>query len=236
MKILKTGNYFSGNGFADMVNDAIGTDFGILRRCTAKLDDFGATGVNAWFVQMNDSVNGYPFDWLWANKISEDGRTIREKWVGRDKNKHLKDAIDNSQTPFLLAFQLDALKGVDKRWCKFVGAFGFSRYLNEELTEKEYVKVSDEFVLGSRGEHGKNLDSRKLFTNAIDKDCVYYKPLGEMGFDDGTCRLLTALSLRNAGQLIETDFSEASDRLRASVRQKLRETFIENKIIYNVRA
>ena len=70
MKTLNAGDVFIGRTYAEMINDALGTNFKSLQRSSVELSDFGAAGFIAWFVYMDGSIHGFEGGWRCSNILS----------------------------------------------------------------------------------------------------------------------------------------------------------------------
>lgn len=223
MKILRSGDTAIGRNYAEMINDAIGTNFKGYQKCTVDLpnpDEPEKTDICAWFVYMDGSVHGYPDGWLWRNILSSDGKTIREYNVSPNKILLMKRQTSEGYHPYRLCFQLDP-NGKDKNnWSKFVGAFRFSKFLSEDLSAVEYVKVSDEFKIASKGDRFNSILNTK---NDFLIDAASYKiPISKMGFSDLVYQLLSRFSITTSGDLIELGIGVEGE-IAVEIRKKLYE-------------
>ncbi len=85
MLTLRLGDKTLQKGYERMINESIGTNYQVYKRCTVDLKQFDVPNVIAWFVYMDGSVHGYPDDWQWKNIISADGETIVEEHISSAK-------------------------------------------------------------------------------------------------------------------------------------------------------
>ena len=204
MKTLRTGDIAIGKNYAEMINDAIGTNFKGYQKCTVNLpnaDDPNKTDICAWFVYMDGTVHGYPDGWLWRNILSTDGKIIREYNVSPDKGLLIKRQTSEGYYPYRLCFQLDPNGTNKNNWGKFVGAFRFAKFLSDDLSAVEYVKVLDEFKIASQGDGFNSLLNTK---NDFLADAPSYKvPIEEMGFSDFIYQLLSKFGITSSGDLLE---------------------------------
>ena len=112
-----------------MINKVLGTNYRAYMRCAVPLEKFGGDGI-AWFVYMDGKPHGPHRDYMWVNKISEDGTEIVETCVSFDKS-YVQMVAEQHHN--VLAFQLDP-RGVGDRYeCKFVGYFKQVSYDRENL-------------------------------------------------------------------------------------------------------
>lgn len=201
MRILRTGETFIGKDYTDMINEAIGTKYRHYERSTVDLAQFGVPNVIAWFVYMDGSKHGDPDGLEWRNILSSDGKIIREHNVSDGKQRLKIRQIEEGYNPYKLCFQLDHNGTGKKNWCKFIGAFRFSRFLEDNLTAFEFVKVMDEFKIGSIGDgYNSLLNSKDDFLVGAD---LYKVPIEKMEFTESTYRLLQSGGIKNAGDLLE---------------------------------
>lgn len=222
MRILRIGDTFIGKDYTEMINDAIGTNFKKIERCTVDLAQFDVPNVIAWFVYMDGSRHGSPEGWEWSNRLSLDGRTIREYHESKDKSKLEEKQNEEGYHPYRLCFQLDPNGNKKNNWGKFVGAFRFSKFLEDDLTAFEYVKVLDEFKIASKGDgYNPLLNTKDDFL--VDAD-LYKISIEEMGFSDDTYRILQIGNIKNAGDLLELGIG-VSGKLADEIRQKLLQIF-----------
>ncbi len=143
---FKTGDTFQGRSFVDMLNKALGTNYETYRKCSVPLTSIGGTDKGiAWVVYMNNTTHGTRPSYLWRNKLSLDGNTIKEKYCGNDKNFG-KFYLKSSER-LRLAFQRDPEDCENEYKCKFVGLFLFSEY-DEEEKIRVYKKIADTYTLG----------------------------------------------------------------------------------------
>ena len=225
MKILRTGDIAIGRNYAEMINDAINTNFKGYQRCMVDLlnpDNHKNTGICAWFVYMDGSVHGYPDGWLWKNILSPDGETIREYNVSSNKALLMKRQTSEGYYPYRLCFQLDPNGTNKNNWSKFVGAFRFSKILSEDLDAVEYVKVLDEFKIASKGDCFSSILNTK---NDFLIDVASYKvPISKMGFSDFVFQLLSKFEIATSGDLLELGIGVEGD-IVVEIRKKLYESF-----------
>lgn len=222
MKILRAGEVTIGRDYTNMINEAIGTNFKRIEKCTVDLDQFGVSNVIAWFVYMDGSKHGYPDGWEWTNMLSFDGKTIREYNVSTDKKRLKIKQNEEGYHPYRLCFQLDPNGTKRKYWCKFLGAYRFSKFLENDLNAFEYVKVKDEFKIGSIGDaFNPELNSKNDFLNNAE---AYKIPIETMGFSNETYKILQIGSIKNAGDLLELGIG-TNGKIADEIRQKLLQFF-----------
>ena len=131
-----TGDTFSGIDFTDMFNHALGTHYMRYMRCRIGLKSLGFSDDGmAWFVFMNGTVHGPHKGFLFVNRISPDGNTIEEEYVGNNKASVKMYLPPNDVR---LCFQRDPLGTGDEYLCKFVGVFQISGY---KETEKGFIRI-----------------------------------------------------------------------------------------------
>ena len=217
MKTFHLGDKFIGNSYADMINHALGTTFKVYEESCVRLDEFEVPGVIAWFVFMDGSIHGFAPDYLWENRLN--GNIITEKLVSKNHTKVIQKDDREGHYPLRLAFELlDCKKNFYE--CRFVGAFALSHFLREDLTAREYVRVMDEFILKSKGEFGKILNTKADFIKRMPK---YTTPIREMGFPEKVLKLLRG-HISTAGDLLELGL-EAPGAISDEIRKKLYEHF-----------
>lgn len=222
MRILRAGDVSIGKNYADMINNAIGTNFSGYTKCTVDLACFDVHDVVAWFVYMDGSKHGYPDGWEWTNRLSLDGKTIREYNVSTDKSRLKIKQNEEGYHPYRLCFQLDPNATGKKYWCKFLGAYRFSRFLEDDLNAFEYVKVLDEFKIGSNGDgYNPNLNSKTDFLVNAEQ---YRTPVETLGFSSDTYRILQIGGIKNAGELLELGIG-ISGKIADEIRQKIVQVF-----------
>lgn len=199
MKILKTGDIFSGKSYADMINKAIGTNYYGWRRSSVDLDEFGCPGIIAWFVFMDGSEHGYEEGWTWVNKLSIEEKEIDEYNISTSKLQLKTRRTKEGYCPYRLAFQLDPYGNGNNHCCRFVGAFRFHSFIKKDASAITYEKVMDTFKLGAKGESGNYLNKRE---NLQPQSGKYLIPLKEMGFSEKVYRILDG-HINFAGELLE---------------------------------
>lgn len=222
MKILSVGDIAIGKDYTSMINDAIETNLTNHQRCTVDLAQLGVPNVVAWLVYMDGSKHGYPDGWEWSNRLSADGKTIREYHESKDKRKLKERQNEEGYHPYRLCFQLDPNGTNKKNWCKFVGAYRFSKFLEDDANAFEYIKVMDEFKIGSIGDgFNPKLNSKNDFlTNAE----AYKIPIETMGFSNETYKILQIGGIKNAGDLLELGIG-TNGKIADEIRQKLLQLF-----------
>lgn len=225
MKILRTGDTAIGKDYAGMINDAIGTNYKGYQKCTVDLaspDEHERSDVRAWFVYMDGTVHGYPDNWLWRNYLSADGRTIKERCVNQDKSLLKERQASNGYYPYRLCFQLDPCGTKKNNWGKYVGAFRFSKFLNEDLSEMEYLKVFDESrVMPIANNLVVALNTKDEFLT----DAATYKiPIEEMEFSNNVLQLLKMGNIATSGDLLELGIGTTGG-IAVEIRKKLYEYF-----------
>lgn len=225
MKILRVGDTEMGKSYADMINNAIGTNFKGLLKSTVDLVrpyEFEKSDVRAWFVYMDGSVHGDPDGLLWKNYLSADGKTIREQCVNQDISKLKKRQSDYGYYPFKLCFQLDPCGTKNNSWGKYVGAFRLSRFLKEDLSDMEYIKVFDESRVMPIA---KNLVAALNTKDEFLTDAETYKiPIEEMGFSSTVLQLLKMGGVSTSGDLLELGIGTTGG-IAVEIRKKLYEYF-----------
>ena len=222
MLTLRLGDKTLQKSYAGMINEAIGTNYKSLLRCTVDLQQFDVPKVIAWFVYMDDSVHGYPDGWQWRNTLSADGNTIIEEHVSSVKETLKERQIREGYNPYRLCFQRDYISNGNGYWCKFVGVFRFSRFLSEKLDKFEFVKVLDEFTIGSKGDgYNPILNSKNDFlVNAPS----YKVSIENMNFSESVSRLLKKGGIETSGDLLELGI-KVDGPIATEIRQKLYEHF-----------
>lgn len=223
--ILKPGDMAMGNNYAEMINDAIGTKFKRHQKCTVDLanpDYPEKTDIRAWFVYMDGSVHGFPDGWLWRNIISPNGKSIKEYNVSPDTTLLKARQNNEGYYPYRLCFQIDPNGMGNKYWCRYVGAFRFSRFLCSDLSAVEYVKVFDEGRIAAIN-YGliAALNSKEDFLVGADS---YKIPIAEMNFSPGVFQLLSMSGIATAGDLLELGIGTNSG-IAVEIRKKLYEYF-----------
>lgn len=205
MKILETGDTFYGKDYTDLINKTLGTSLSNYMRSCVELDEFGLRGVVAWFVHMDGSTNGY-VKWLWQNYLSEDGNTIDEHNVNKDKRLLRSSRAKESFLPYRLAFELHKNKNVEGYSCKFVGAFKLDCFFGVGTQlDVRYTKVLDKVVLKERFEKNANVTTCEEF---FQNDVRYTTPIEKLGFSDNTYRLLKKANVNTAGEVMEVGWGE----------------------------
>ncbi len=225
MKILNTGDVTYGNSHADMINKAIGTSYDGWQKSSVDLAQFGADGVIAWFIFMDGSEHGYENGWRWKNFLSDNGDVIREYNVSPSKTAVIMKRNEEGYLPFRLCFRLDPYEIGSRHCCKFMGAFVLDSFIKEDLTAIKYIKVSDSFNLGSKGESGNYIDGKNIF---LKKGGRLLKPLSELGLSDRVYRLLKSGGISFAWELLSLGM-ETSGEIADEIRQKLYEVFRETR-------
>lgn len=219
---LSLGDKTLQKSYVGMINEAIGTNYSSWLKCTVDLKQFDVPNVNAWFVFMDGSVHGYPDGWQWENTISADGNTIIEEHISSVKETLKERQIREGNNPYKLCFQRDYIGSGNGSWCKFVGAFRFSRFLSEKLDKFEFVKVLDEFKIGSKGDgYNPRLNSKNDFVVNVPS---YKVPIERMGFSDSVYRLLKCGGIATSGDLLELGIG-VDGPIATEIRQKLYEFF-----------
>lgn len=191
MKTLNNGDLFIGRTYAEMINDAIGTNFKSLQRSSVALSDFGAPGVIAWFVYMDGSVHGFEDGWRWSNILSFDRSRIAEHNVSADKSILLAKRRENGYFPYRLCFAIESNDTKNKYWCRFVGAFRLHKFLNKDLTSVQYLKVADKFTIASRGD-GYSSSIINTKDDFVKDKSEYDILISDMGFTDKVSHFLNS--------------------------------------------
>lgn len=220
MKIFKLGDCFMGKSHASMINDTIGTNFQKWFKCTVNLDDYGANDVIAWFVYMDGTIHGYPDGWEWANRLSTDGNVITETYMTKDRDKLLKKREEDGYYPYRLAFQLDPNKGGNRYFCKFVGAFCFSGFTQNDYMSVKYTKVTDQFKLGDKGAYNAWADGKEVLM----KDKRLLTNISELGFSEQVYRILNNGKISTVAELLELGIG-ISGSIAEEIRRKIYECF-----------
>ena len=226
MKILTTGDVFRGKNYADMVNNAIGTNYRGYQQSAVNLDTFGVDGVIAWFVYMDGSVHGYEDGWRWKNYLRNNGSEICEYNVSSSKSELIAKRNDVGYRPFRLAFQIDPYENPynnGKYCCKFVGAFAFESFIEEDLSAIKYKKIADRFIIGSNGEIVSNINSKETFINSM---ADYKRKINEFNFSGPIYRMLRSVNITYMYELLELGLGEQSS-ISTEIRSKLYECFGE---------
>ena len=221
MKTLVAGEVFRGKSYADMINKAIGTSFTGYLKSGVNLRDFGCPDVIAWFVYMDGSTNGYDDGWIWKNDISKDGKLIREYNVSKTLEHLNYRRMTTGYKPYRLAFQIDPYQNGEKHCCKFVGAFRFKSFLNDNSSGAIYERVINEFRLLGKGETGGNCHTKESF---IPTTGNFVALIDDMNFDQRTLSLLQSWGIQYANQLLELEFPEETT-LAQEIQKKLYEYF-----------
>jgi len=191
---------FNGSSHADSINRAIGTSYREWLKSRVDLEQFGVPNVIAWFVFMDGSEHGFDDGLRWENFLSKNGSEILESHVSQSKEMHAKKCSEEGYRPFRLAFQLDPGGSGNRYMCRFAGAFAFDSFVKEDLTAVRYIKISDTFKIGSKGECGSHLGSADDFRKKVSRYC---KPITELGFSDNVSRILKSGGITCAGELLE---------------------------------
>ena len=224
MKIFHTNDRFMAHSYADMINVVLGTNFTSYQESGVLLNDFGLKGVIAWFAFMDGSEHGYKDDYKWVNILS--GNTIKEKLVSKD-HKYVAEKFDREgYYPYRLAFEIcehGEAANNGRHSCRFVGAYTFSNFLRKDLTSRLFVKVSDDFILGSKGDFGKILNKKEDFIKGMPK---LYTPIESMGFTPETLRILKSGKIANAGDLLDLGI-DCKGAIVDEIHKKLYEFFGE---------
>lgn len=139
LKKFVTEDMFWGSSYLDMFNDVCGTHFRqyeLHGRSWVDLKDLGYSdnGI-AWIVFMDGTVHGPSKKYVWVNRISTDGETIEEEYVGADKY-HVKKHV--AEDALRVSFQRDPSGTEEENLCKFVGVFQFSGCRD---TEKGFIRI-----------------------------------------------------------------------------------------------
>lgn len=200
MKVFNTGDVFRGKNYTDMINKALGTRFSFYRKCTVDLDRFNCPGVVAWFVFMDGSFHGYEEGWVWANRISLDGLSIKEFNVSTQKERLKERKLEIGYQPYRLAFQIDPYENQNRYCCKFVGAFRFREFIREDGTAYSYEKVLDRFALANNGETGNFFNTKEDLQY---KGGKFLTSIDDMGFSSLALHVLKNGKVKNAGELLE---------------------------------
>lgn len=222
MKIFHANDGFMAHSYADMINVVLGTNFTSYQESGVPLDNFGLKGVIAWFAFMDGSEHGYKDDYKWVNILS--GNTIKEKLVSKD-HKYVVEKFDREgYYPYRLAFEIcehgeSANNG--RHSCRFVGAYTLSNFLRKDLTSRLFVKVSDDFILRSKGEYGKILNEKEDFIKGMPK---LLTPVESMGFTPNTLNILKSGKIANAGDLLELGV-DCQGQIIDEIHKKLYEFF-----------
>ena len=217
MKTFHFEDKFIGNSYADMINHTLGTNFKVYKEAGVPLDAFGLPDVIAWFVFMNGTIHGIAPDYLWRNHLN--GDTITEELASKDHTKVIQKDDREGHHPLRLAFEL--LECEENFYeCRFVGAFALSHFLREDLTAREYVRVMDNFSLGSKGFVGKILNTKADFIKGAPK---YATPIEKMDFSERVMKLLRG-HISTAGDLLELGLG-TSGAISDEIRKKLYEHF-----------
>ena len=222
MKNLKTGDVFYGKNYADMINNAIGTNFHSWMKSGVELDDFGCPGIIAWFVFMDGTEHGYEEGWSWVNKLSMDGQEIDEYNISISKDRLKRRRAQEGYYPYRLAFQLDPYGNGSHHCCRFVGAFRLKSFIREDASAVTYEKVMDCFKLGAKGEVGAYLNTKEDLIPTTGK---YTIPLEDLEFSEGVQRLLKGY-IKNAGDLLELGIGFEGP-LADEIQKKICELFVE---------
>lgn len=201
MKTLNAGDVFIGRTYAEMINDALGTNFKSLQRSSVELSDFGAAGFIAWFVYMDGSIHGFEGGWRCSNILSSRMGKIEEHNVSADKSILLAKRRENGYFPFRLCFEIDSSGTKNKYWCRFLGAFRLHKFLCKDLTSVQYLKVSDKFTIASKGDRYSSIINTK--DDFMKDKSIYDIPISDMGFSDKVFRFLNNGGIMNLGDLLE---------------------------------
>ena len=224
IRTIRKGEIFLGKSNADMINKAIGTHFHDYKRCGVEMSDFGVDGVLSWFVFMNGEIHGYgETDWLWKNTISEDGNTIKEIFVPKNKSALYDQRSKKGFYPYRYAFMLDPCESGNRYLCKYMGAFRIKRILSDDLTVTEYEKVFDDAKVNYYADAGYNeiIDSKDKFLVGADR---YKVSINQMGFSKDTLELLQKFNILTAGDVLELGF-EMGTRLGDEIVSCLQKVF-----------
>lgn len=216
MKRFISGNVFRGCSHADLVNNVLGTRYKSLMRCSVELEDFGAPGVYAWFIFMDDTAHGYEDGWMWRNLLTENGNIIREVNINK-KEKLYETRAEVGYRPYRLAFQLDPYETKDRYCCKFVGAFRLKKFNNSDLTTVEYEKVFDDVVINSYGDGYNELHVTK--EDFIKESSKYNTKIEEVGFSEKSLTKLKGWGVKTVGELLEIPDGNCS--ISAEIKQRL---------------
>lgn len=129
-------DWFEGADYLGMLNDAGGTRFKTYKRSYIELDKLGYPDKGiAWVVFMDGKPHGPNEKYLWKNRISRDGETIEEEYVGTDKRLVKKYVAENE---IRVSFQRDPFGIRQENLCRFVGVFRISEYRD---TEKGFIRI-----------------------------------------------------------------------------------------------
>ncbi len=146
MKVYITGDIFHGGTFTQMVNDAWDTDFNRYLKSRIKLEHLGYPDKGyAWIAFMDGSVHGTHQGYLWVNRISADGATIEEEYVGDDR-ENLRMRIFKDE--IRVSFRRDPFGTGNDDCCSFVGVFQISETrdtMNGFI--RIFKKISDRYPL-----------------------------------------------------------------------------------------
>ena len=219
MKILHSGEVTFAKSHAELINKALGTNYSSYRKASVDLEQFGNSGIIAWFVHMDGTEHGTDDDYIWENFLSADETIIKEFSVSRSQKKVIRKHQEEGFHPFRLAFQLDPFATDNRYCCKFIGAFCLSKFLREDQTAIEYKRVAKEFRLGSKGGLETNLDGKDLFIKNMEK---YYVPLEEMDFPSPIYSLLKRCGISYAGELLELEFDSGKELIQTIQKQLMK--------------
>lgn len=205
MKILETGDTFYGKDYTDLINKTLGTSLSNYMRSCVELDELGLRGVVAWFVHMDGSTNGY-VKWLWQNYLSEDGNTIDEHNVNKDKRLLRSSRAKESFLPYRLAFELHKNKNVEGYYCKFVGAFKLDCFIGVGTQlDVRYTKVLDKVTMREKFEKNAKTTTRNDFFGS---DARYTAPIEKMEFSDKTYQTLKKYNVNTVREVLEVGWGE----------------------------
>lgn len=228
MRTFSYGDAFYGYSNANMINNAIGTNFFDYTACSVDLDIFDCEGVIAWFVYMEGTTHGYENGWKWKNFISQDGNTIKEVNVSKDKYPLIKRRLELGYRPYRLAFKLDPFHTGNRYCCQFVGVFRLKGFVQGKFSEVVYEKVADACKLTDKGQIDFSSSKKADFEP---NSGIYFTDISELGISDNNLNLLKRCGIRNAGDLLELGLEDASKDFYDDVHKNLVKhfTIIEEK-------
>ena len=140
LKKYKLGDLFEGASYGKLFNIVCETHFRKYKGNTIDLQRLGYPEEgDIWIDFMDNVARGPGLRYLWANRISPDGQTIEEEYVGTDQRVVMKYIDENK---IRVCFQRDPFGMDEENICKFVGVFKFCEYRD---TERGFVRIFKKF-------------------------------------------------------------------------------------------
>ncbi len=140
---LQLGQIWEEENYAATINKIFGTNYEAYMRASLNLAKYGHDGVCAWFVFFDGVDRGHGGD-LWANYITDNGKTLVEAYHGKykvEKREEIQENVNVGQ-PIRLVFQRDPDSEGKPYKMKFLGVFKRVCYDDEKII-RYYEKIAD---------------------------------------------------------------------------------------------